>query len=142
MRSLTAEYLGAPGARQLEQRPGDCRPLADAARTIEARQLHIHTATGDAVAELLPASTPAHVREITARIVARVPHAWANVDGVIRALLVTGMVACVARHIPAAACPCLVMVVPDTGGESRRNAVDTLLADAGDDLREILPGAA
>jgi hypothetical protein len=136
-------YLGTSGVRRLHQRRGnDCRPLADAARAIATRQLQIHAATGDAVTELLPPSTPGYVRTITARVVQRVPHAWANVDGVIRALQVTGILVCAARHLPPVACPCLMQVVAETGDDSVRGAVDALLADATMDLREILPGAA
>ena len=79
---------------------------------------------------------------MTARTVRRVPHAWANVDGVIRALQVTGIVVCAARHLPPVACPSLMQVLEHTGEGSVRDAMDTLLADARADLREILSGAA
>jgi hypothetical protein len=136
-----ADYVGeGVGRRWLRDQPWNtagCERLADTAMAILELKKRTHEAVGAAVAAMLPPGTPEFHRELTGRIVERIPlPLWdAKLDAVVRGIQVVGIFKCLAIHqLPASSCACLRMLGGEVAEEEVKRRVVNLLDQTRQDL--------
>jgi len=135
---LIADYLGERGAKTIRARrhPSDCREIAAAAKSLLSLKKSAHEITGEAVANLLPPSTPPFVRTVTAKLGEKIPLAGeTELLAVVRGLQALGIFICMVQGLPPARCPCLLMIGEEVGKAVVREEVRHLIEAGRRDLR-------